>query len=239
MSLLFAASIFVTFQPETAMAEQGVVPHPKGCADDEIYISSQDWWLTTPGEVGQDGQPGEDFGHLHTEMCFPHKATISGEMTLNVNSIMHNNPGDFYKLIIQIWAEGLPDLSGVCGEGSAVACHEFDPPRTLATCAASGGTLILDNTCQWQDSLTFDTSIFPYDGWQQFRVRGKIHQADGSDMRTSTGLNAYLSNGYPIFHVYENPDRIEGRGWYTDAEYAETSVKGLTSAPVSGRPGSR
>ena len=133
MSLLFATSIIAAFQPETALAEQGVVPHPKGCADDEIYISSQDWWLTTPGEVGQDGQPGEDFGHLHTEMCFPHKATISGEMTLNVNSIMHNNPGDFYKLIIQIWAEGLPDLSGVCGEGSAVACHEFDPPRTLAT----------------------------------------------------------------------------------------------------------
>ena len=53
-------------------------------------------------------------------------------------------------------------------------------------------------------------------------------------MRTSTGLHAYLSNGYPISHVYENPDRIEGRGWYTDAEYAETSVKSLTSAPVSG-----
>jgi len=59
-----------------------------------------------------------------------------------------------YKVIIQIWAEGLPDLSGECGEGSAVACKVFDPPRTLASCAASGGTLISEATCQWQDSLT-------------------------------------------------------------------------------------
>jgi hypothetical protein len=219
LSLVFTALILVSIQPEALMAEQGIVPHPKGCADDEIYISSQDWWLTTPGEVGDDGLPGEDFGHLHTELCFPHKATISGEMTLDITSIMHHNPGEFYKLIVQIWAEGLPDLSGVCGEGSAVACAEFDPPRTLASCEASGGTLIGAATCQWQDSLSFDSSIFPFDGWQQFRVRGKVHQTDGSDMRTSTGLHAYLSNGYPISHVYENPDRIEGRGWYTNADW--------------------
>ena len=82
-------------------------------------------------KYGQDGQPGEDFGHPHTELCFPHKATISGEMTLDVTSIMHNNPGDFFKVIIQIWAEGLPDLSGECGEGSAVACKVFDPPHPV------------------------------------------------------------------------------------------------------------
>ncbi len=226
--ILLAVAIF---SAQSALAE---VPHPKGCADDEIFLSSQDWWLTTPGQVGQDGQPGEEFGHLHTELCFPHKATISGEMTLDVSSIMHHNPGDFYKLVIQIWAEGWSPSPQVCGEGAAVACKEFDPPRTLATCESSGGTLLSSQTCQWQDSLTFDTSLFPYDGWQQFRVRGMVDQADGSGMRTSTGLHAWLSHGKPIVHVYENPDRIEGRGWYTDANYAETSVKGLTSEPVSG-----
>jgi hypothetical protein len=155
-------------------------------------------------------------------------------MTLNVNSIMHHNPGDFYKIVIQIWQEDWSPDPQICGEGAAVACKEFDPPRTLATCETSGGSLIGEETCLWQDSLTFDTSIFPNDGWQQFRVRGKVDQADGSGMRTSTGLHAYLSHGKPISHVYENPDRIEGRGWYTDANYAETRVKELTSAPVTG-----
>ncbi len=230
---LLALAIAISL-PIPELAAQGEFPHPKGCADDEIYISSQDWWLTTPGEVGQDGQPGEDFGHLHTELCFPHKATISGEMTLEVTSIMHHNPGDFYKLVIQIWAEGWKPDPLLCGEGSAVACKEFSPARTIATCEASGGTLIGEATCKWHDSLTFDTSIFPFDGWQQFRVRGKVDQADGSGMRTSTGLHAYLSNGKPISHVYENPDRLEGRGWYTDANYAVSNVKGLTAGPVSG-----
>jgi PKD repeat protein len=234
LALLFTALIAFVICPATVIAEQGVVPHPKGCADNEIYLSSQDWWLTTPGEVGEDGLPGLDFGHLHTELCFPHKATITGEMTLDVTSIMHDNPGDFYQLVVQIWQDGWSPDPLLCGIGSAVVCEEFDPPRTLASCETSGGTLIGETTCRWQDSLTFDTSIFPNDGWQQFRVRGLVDQADGSSMRTSTGLHAYLDHGKPISHVYENPDRIEGRGWYTDANYSETSVKGLTSAPVSG-----
>ena len=229
--LIFA---ILVFQSSAALAQGGAVPHPNNCADDEIYISSQDWWLTTPGQFGEDGLPGEEFGHLHTELCFPHKSTITGEMTLDVTSIMHHNPGDFYKLVIQIWASGWEPDPLICGEGSAVACREFDPPRTLASCESSGGTLIGEATCKWQDSLTFDTGIFPYDGWQQWRVRGKVDQADGSSMRTSTGLHAYLSNGKPVNHVYENPDRLEGRGWYTDANYAVSNVKGLTAAPVSG-----
>ncbi len=221
----------------------GVAPHPKGCTDDEIYISSQDWWLTTPGEVGEDGQPGEDFGHLHTELCFPHATTVTGEMSLEVTSIMHHNPGDFNKVVIQLWQSGLNDMTPesdtsdfpvACGEGSAIACKVFDTPRTLAACESSGGTLVDAATCRWVDRLSFDTSYFPNDGWQQFRVRGKVEQADGTSMRTSTGLHAYISNGNSVDHVYENPELLEGRGWYTDANYAVSNVKNLTAGPVSG-----
>ena len=93
-----------------AQAQQ-VVTHPKGCDDDEFYISSQDWWQTTPGDFGQDGQPGEDFGHFHTELCFPHKTTISDEMTMDVSSIMHHNPGDSYNIVVQLWQSELPDIT--------------------------------------------------------------------------------------------------------------------------------
>ena len=74
-----------------------------------------------PPAFAQDGEPGEDFGHLHTELCFPHNATVSGEMTLDVTSIMHHNPGDFFRLVIQIWAEDWEPVPSFCGEGAAVA----------------------------------------------------------------------------------------------------------------------
>lgn len=240
---LISASLLVNENASANPSHPGVAPHPKGCIDDEIYISSQDWWLTTPGEVGEDGLPGEDFGHLHTELCFPHATTITGEMSLEVTSIMHHNPGDFNKVVIQLWQSGLNDMTPesdttefpvACGEGSAIACKVFNPPRTLDTCEASGGTLVDEATCKWVDGLSFDTSYFPNDGWQQFRVRGKVEQPDGTSMRTSTGLHAYISNGNTVDHVYENPELLEGRGWYTDANYAVSNVKDLTAGPVSG-----
>lgn len=157
-------------------------------------------------------------------------AQVSGQMSLKIDSILHDNPGDFHKIVIQIWKDGgFP--GDVCGEGSAVACKIFDPPRTLATCTTTNGTIVGPNTCKWEDTLTFDTSLFPNDGWQQFRVRGKVDEPDGTEMRTSTGLHAYLSNGNPVNHVYEPETTIEARGWYTNAEYAVSNIKEVARNP--------
>ncbi|MEN8260438.1 MAG: DNRLRE domain-containing protein, partial [Pseudomonadota bacterium] len=230
--------IFSVFSSRNVLAKPqhpGAVPHPKGCAEDEIYISSQDWWLTTPGEVGKDGKPGNDFGHLHTELCFPHKATVSGEMTLNVTSIMHKNPGEFLKLVIEMWADNVDFKTPDCPEDNAVACKKFfHSPRSLEKCQATGGVLTDPVTCTWQDTLTFDTRVFPWDGWQQFRVRATVDEPDGKSMRTSTGLHAYLKNGKTVKHVYSDPDLLEARGWYSDVGYATSKVEGLTAGPVSG-----
>jgi hypothetical protein len=237
LPLTFAALAFFTSLlggGHLTPANAGATPHPQGCADDEIYASAQDWWMTTPGEVGEDGLPGDSFGHLHTQLCFPHGATISGEMSLDVTTIMHNNPGEFYKLMLQIWADGWSPDPRPCIESATLVCPIFDPPRTLGTCEASGGTLLSEVTCKWTDTLSFDTSLFPYDGYQQFRVRSMVDEPDGSEMRTSTGLHAYLANGNPVNHVYENPEVLEGRGWYTDANYSLTNMKDVTAEPVSG-----
>jgi hypothetical protein len=171
---------------------------------------------------------------------------VSGVMSLSVTSILHDNPGDFNKVVIQLWTDGgfSGDSSAVCGDGSSVACSRFDdPPRTVADCETlltgeicedgacrlvqSAGVLVNDVTCVWQDDFTFDTARFPKDGWQQFRVRSKVDQpSTGDEMRTSTGLHVKLSNnGLPDDDVYEEPETVEGRGWYTNANYAVSGVR--------------
>ena len=134
-------------------------------------MSTQDWWLPSGTDPVTGAVIGEGFGHLHTELCFPHKKHITGEMTLTVTSILHENPGDFDKVVIQVWKNGGfgHDSRGVCGDGSSIACARFDPPRTLATCETlrttklcqleatcteveTAGVLVGLNTCKFTDS---------------------------------------------------------------------------------------
>ena len=70
---------------------------------DELWLDAQDWWATTPGRVGRDGDPGDDFGHLHTGLCFPIKAELRGVVPLRVRSVLHDNPGRFRQLQVQLY----------------------------------------------------------------------------------------------------------------------------------------
>lgn len=203
--------------------------HPQGCKPGEIFMEAQNWWVTTPGKVGEDGKPGQDRGHLHTGLCFPHKATISGEITLTIRSIMHDNPGEFYRLNVGIATDRVEPAPEECeGDDYAVACLVFDPPRTCPD----------GETCVWEDTLVVDTRRAAHDGWQQFRIRAFVHQrgkgGETESMRTSTGLHAYLKNGNPRDDVYENPDILEGRGWYTHANYMIANILNPPTGPVSG-----
>jgi hypothetical protein len=203
--------------------------HPQGCKPGEIYVDAQNWWVSTPGKVGGDGKAGQDFGHLHTALCFPHKATITGKISLKVRSIMHNNPGQFYRLMVQIADDRVaPEPKGCGGDSMAVACLTFDPPRTCP----------VNQTCVWEDTLVVDTRMIKHDGWQQFRVRGFVHErgknGETESMRTSTGLHAYVKNGNPRDDVYENPDVLEARGWYTHANYMIANIVNPPLGPVSG-----
>ena len=211
--------------PPTATPAQPLPDgHPMGCQPGEIFIDAQDWWSTTPGMLGQDGQPGDDFGHLHTSLCFPHQATVSGQMTLRIRSVMHHNPGQFDRLTVQIFAPKVSGASTACGDSYAVACAVFKPARTCP----------IDQTCRWEDTLTFNTADIAYDGWQQVRVRGRVRQPDGKEMLTSTGLQIYVQNGHPIKNITDRPDFAEARGWYTDVGYATSTLLAPPTGPVSG-----
>lgn len=215
-----------------------ITPNPAGCQPGEIYFSSQDWWSNAGGNDRKpNGDLADDFGHLHTELCFPHNATITGEVTFHVRHIMHMNPGEMYKFNVQIYNSDEQDgRSRSCNSRHNYYCARFNPPRSIANCTRTGGTLSEDgDTCVWTDEVHIDTADFPYDGWQQFRFRAFVTQPNGDDMRTSTGLNAYLENGHVIKSRHNDHDVIEGRGWYDlDVNYTNASINDPPIAPVSG-----
>jgi|GEM_PF-2177254 len=206
--------------PTTPPTATPTVPstNPGGCQPDEIFADAQDWWMQTPGSNGK------EFGHLHTSYCFPHKATISGKMTLRIRSTMHHNPGQLRRLSIQIFAPQVSSGAKACGDDTAVFCTNFDPPRTCP----------IDQTCRWEDVVTFNTADVAYDGWQEVRIHGIVREPDGTDMRTSSGLHIYLQNGHPVQNISIDPNSMMARGWYTNVNYTTASIISPPMGPVSG-----
>jgi hypothetical protein len=198
------------------------------CASGQVYVDAQDWWSNP------DGGPGTDFGHLHTGLCWPYQATIDAPLTLRVRSVLHENPGQLVELRVQSYDAG--PVTPTCNDDTAVICLRFDPPRTLASCAATKGTSS-DNgaTCTWWDSVTLDPAKIAKSGWQQFRFRGFVKEPDGNEMRTSTGLHAYVVNHQPR-QDYCSPtcQTLEARGWYTNQGYSVSNITAEVTAVVSG-----
>lgn len=199
-----------------------------GCKKGEVPVDAQAWWMP------QQGQSGNTFGHLHTSVCFPHMARLSGVVSFRIRSTVHNNPGQFYRLMVQIF--GPNHAHPGCNDDYAIVCKVFQPPRTIATCQRSGGTLSPDGmTCTWVDELKVDTRLFDRDGEQEFRFRGFVREPDGRDMRTSTGLHAVLENGHPRRDV--NPagrNYLEARGWYETVNYTIARLYAPPTGPVAG-----
>jgi hypothetical protein len=201
-------------------------PNPFGCAPGQIAADAQGWWMP------MGSQKGNDFGHLHTTVCFPHMATLSGKVNFKIRSVLHNNPGQFKRLMVQIF--GPNHAKPGCNDDYAIVCQEFKPTRTIKNCAATGGSLT-DNgaTCVWWDTLAVDTSLFDNDGIQEFRFRGFVAEPDGNDMRTSTGLHAYLKTGHPVKN-YTSANFMEARGWYPSVNYSVARLNNPPTGPVSG-----
>lgn len=212
-----------------------VVPttHPAGCRDGELFVDAQDWWMPGPG------QRGNNFGHIHTSLCFPHNQTVTGKLTLTVVSKLHNNPGAFYGLNISS-DKTISENRKRCSDSGALNCwRDRKNPRTLARCTQTGGT-VADNgmTCIWTDKITIDTKDFDTDGWKQIRVRALVREPDGNDQRTSTGLQIFVKNGRQrkdYSALPHGPNWTEGRGWYGgEVNYSNSGIQEPPTKPVSG-----
>jgi len=211
---------------QVAAATTATTSNPFNCAAGQIAADAQAWWMP------MGSQKGNNFGHLHTTVCFPHMKTLSGKVDFRIRSVMHNNPGQLRRLMVQIF--GPNHANPGCNDDYAIICKEIKPARTLANCASTGGTLT-DNgmTCTWWDTLTVDTSLFDYDGIQEFRFRGFVREPDGNDMRTSTGLHAYVKNGHTL-HNYTTANFMEARGWYATVNYTVARLNNPPVGAVSG-----
>jgi outer membrane biosynthesis protein TonB len=211
---------------QEAASVTATTTNPFGCAAGEIATDAQAWWMP------MGSQKGNNFGHLHTTVCFPHMKTLSGKVNFRIRSVLHNNPGQFRRLMVQIFGPNHADPG--CNDDYAIICKEIKPTRTLANCTSTGGTLT-DNgmTCTWWDTLTVDTNLFDYDGIQEFRFRGFVREPDGNDMRTSTGLHAYVKNGHTL-HNYTTRNFMEARGWYASVNYTNARLHNPPTGPVSG-----
>lgn len=150
-------------------------------------------------------------------------------MTLRVRSVLHDNPGRFRQIQVQLYQ----------GDSANSVAGELRFDRRLGSCSQTGGQLTDQGmTCTWWDEVRVDTRQARYDGEVQFRVRAFVGEPDGKDMRTSTSLQAYLRNGGRGWYddLYQNLDDLEGRGWYTDLNYAAARLRSSMKLlePISG-----
>ena len=179
-----------------------------GYNEPRVFADSQAWWVQMPG------QTGTNFGHIHTDVCFPFRQHVKGIVPFDIRLTMHLNPGKITKLVIQI---------GGSGQYTA-ASLKFGTPLTCS------------DTCSWWFHLDANTAGFANDGWQEFRIRPTVVEPDGNLLVGSTSYQAYLQNGKPVKN-YRDQDFIQGKGWYTGVNYAQARVTGgyTYGAPVSGK----
>lgn len=178
-----------------------------GYNEPRVFADSQGWWVRMPG------QTGTDFGHIHTDVCFPFRQHVSGIVPFDVRLTMHNNPGQLTKLVLQIGGSGQYTAAQI----------KFNPALTCS------------GDCTWWFHLDANTAGFSNDGWQEFRFRPNITEPDGNQLVGSTSYQAYLQNGKPVSN-YRDQNFMQGKGWYTGVNYAQARItKGYTyGAPVSG-----
>jgi hypothetical protein len=157
---------------------------------------------------------GTDFGHLHVGACMPYRQPVSGVVTLNVRIVMHHNPGEFVYLN--------PVLKTDTQELS------LEKNFSLA------GLSCPDATCEAWATVTVDTRLSDFDGFQEIRIRSYVDEPDGNRMHASVNTLVDVRNGRA-----NNPiDRRayqRGKGWYTGSGYCEADIlSDLPVAPVRG-----
>jgi hypothetical protein len=158
-------------QPPTGHGGHGDPITCAGYAEPRLFLETQDWWVATPG------QGGDDFGHVHVGTCFPFAQTIAGVVQFDMRVMMHNNPGTLARVDVAIHTAS--------GEGVIV------PVSFNKTCSG---------TCTYWAKVAVDTRGSP-DGWQEFRFKARVDEPDGNRMVTSSGWPAYVNNGSPRHDV--------------------------------------
>lgn len=223
--LLVIITVLGLLIPHKVITAPEFISSPMGCKTTEVFADIQDWWTHTDED--------KDFGHLHVGICFPFRQQLTGSYTFRVRTALHHNPGTLTRIAMYVESSPLVTGTKTCAPNGGLACAP-NVPRTIKTCATTNGTL-MDNgeTCVWWDNLTVNIGAIKEDGYQEFRMKGYVKEPDGTEMIVSNALIAYVKNGRPISNT-SNATWMTGRGWYTNAGYANANIENPPLFTVAG-----
>ena len=216
-----------------------------------VFLEAQSWWVPMDNRTkDHHGNDVDDFGHVHSGVCFPLNDQISGEISFKLLMTVHNfDPQsrlDFVKPHIYASTQrtgsnrrGIQPVTRVRATSAVGATllnggiirnlindkNSNDVRRpTLATlCELEGQAGAA--TCQLGYDFVMDTNLLPYNGLQEFRFFISIREPDGQEMHVSTSFYAVINNpGKDFNNTAEGYNNIEGRGWYTGVNYISSRI---------------
>lgn len=198
-------------------------------AETRQFVENQSWWMPGPGQADNSAT---NHGHAHMGACIPERETItSGNLTLNVRVIMHDNPGK--------WNYVSMVFKGTDYETTVQKCY-LRQTMTNFTCptansSTSKGDWTCVGTCTRWVRFTAPISSFNHAGLQEVRLRGFVPEPGSKEMRTNLNFQVYIQNGKSTANVTREP-QLRSKGWYTHSLYCEASVNSvpIPNGPVSG-----
>jgi hypothetical protein len=173
-----------------------------------VNYESRGWW--TPVDESFDAYRGVD-----VEVCFP-LGPVSGAYPFTLHIQLRDLKAPITDLRIQL----------ANGRGNPTA---FERVVNLVPDADGYGEWYLTD-------VVVDTSVTHQDGWQEFRFTANVRIDEfGLRQYQSTGLQAYVQNGFPELAPYRRNPWWETRGWYELTDYANDRHPFVPpTSPVSG-----
>lgn len=212
--------------PSAPLADP-VAVDPTNCSSYTDYprwfFDSQAWW--------KDKNEGYfDQEHLMLATCFPHAQTVKGIVPFDLVIKLHNNPGKITWVRAQIYLSSSdPNYSAIKNgcHGDGIVCYDPQPPLSCPPTVTD---------CTFNIHLEVDTTKFPYDGLQEFRIATNMDMGNSMRLYQTNGWRAYLANGKPVKPVGFDSTllSVEGRGWHTGTNYINARLDSFPQSPVSG-----
>ncbi|MEM7129269.1 MAG: carbohydrate binding domain-containing protein [Chloroflexota bacterium] len=152
--------------------------HPMGCQPGEIWTELHAWWLPNAGKTG------EDFGHMHMNLCNPLGAGMQGSITWPIQFALFESPGDLRTLKATL-------VYGSKEPGYWKKIDDVDVPEENCTSWQDGNLTRRTCTPFWYrnsngEPFTFDISGIPRTGHDRIRFRARLFEPDNSEVNVRT-----------------------------------------------------
>ncbi|MDQ0731106.1 hypothetical protein QFZ57_001900 [Arthrobacter sp. B1I2] len=203
-------------------------------ADSTIYgetrqfVDTQAWWMP---DTDQANNSITNTGHAHLGACIPEHETISsGNLTVNVRVILHDNPGTANYVAMVFKTSDTETTVQKCYLRATAPNFGCPGPSGAGT-----GDFTCIGTCERWLTFSHPISAFNHSGLQDVRFRGFVLEPHGNEMQPSFNWQVNIQNGKSASDISRNAF-LRGKGWYTHALYCEASLRSLPlpDGPVSG-----